>query len=118
MMTITAKQGSTLDLPIQVSKNGVPMDISGRTLVYLVKAAQPDADGAAVLSFTQGNGLTVTDPTNGWYKLTRPAAEFTTAPGKYLGALQITGGGEVIEIPDDGVFDVWIIFKQLVQTTS
>lgn len=118
MLTITHKRGSSLDLPLQIFRDGVALDLSGRTCLYLVKSAIDDADEEAVLTLAQGDGLTVESVTQGRIRLTRTAAQMLLPPGKYYGFLQITGLGEVIEIPDQELSDLWIILKHGIQAVA
>lgn len=119
MLTIIHKAGSTLDLPIQVFKDGAALSLAGCTVVYLVKTDIADADAAAVLTFAAGNGLAITDQANGWIKLTKTAVQMAITPGKYQGFLQVvTATGAVIEIPDTELKDVWVILQHGVKATS
>lgn len=112
------KRGNTLDLQMQVFKNGTALDITGKTLRFLLKKEPDDSDAEAVITFTAGDGLTVTAASTGNFTLDATAAEMNLAREVYYAGLQIVDGAEVIEVPSDAPFELWKMVGQLVLATS
>ena len=119
MSTIPLKRGNTLDLPMQVTKNGVPLPLSGKTLTYLVKEYAGDDDADAVLTFTVGSGLTITNEDNGNFTLAATAAQMDLTKNFYAAALQIRDDstGAIIELPEDAVSDIWALTGHAIKST-
>ena len=60
------KRGDTRRLAVAVKKpDGTVQPLSSYVLRFTAKRSYADADGAAVLTATQGSGITVTDAPNG-----------------------------------------------------
>lgn len=105
---------------MQVTKDGVAFSLSGKTLTYLVKVAASDPDASAILAFTSGDGLEITNPANGNFKITATAADMNLPRNYYSGALQIVDDatGAIIELPEDSLCDVWEVTGHLVLATA
>jgi hypothetical protein len=120
MSTIQLKRGSTLELPMQVTKDGAALSLAGKSLTYLVKTRSGDADADSVLAFAIGDGLSLTSASTGHFKLTATAEEMNLSRNYYYGALQIRDDatGDIIELPEDAVSDVWAMTGHLVLSTA
>jgi hypothetical protein len=115
-MRIPIKRGSTLDLPMQVLRNGAPMSLAGKTLTYVVKAVASAADADAVLTFTAVSGLTITSESTGQFTLSASAEAMNLPRNFYYAALQIRDNttGAVIELPELELHDVWEMVGHLI----
>lgn len=114
MATITHKSGNSLnagDLTMQVTKNGVPVDLTGKTVVYRLFTETPT-------DFAVGSGLTLLNATLGTLQLTGSRSKMTIPAGQYRGALRVTDPGDAdfeLELPngtdpDDATdADIWEI---------
>ena len=124
-MKIPVKRGNTLLLPFTALKDGLPVDLTGWTLVYLVKEGRWDDDDAAVLRFTTTltDGLQiVTTPEGlalGGFSLSATSAKMRLPRARYWGALQGTPPtGGPIEFPNSGPQDEWLLESDGVFATA
>lgn len=83
--------------------NGSPIDITGWTIFFTVKAKADDLDAAAVISKT----ITVfSDPTSGEAEISLTSTDTNQAIGSFLFDIQIkTNLGEIITVLE-GIIDI------------
>lgn len=112
--THTHKVGNSLTMPLQVRVDGVDVDLTGKTVVYRLYAADRTT---LVLEFAVGSGLEVTDAVQGLIELTATRATMTLDPGTYYGITLVTDAADPayrLELPEDGVgADLWTLGDQL-----
>lgn len=69
MAEISLQRGEYLPLEVVVTQEGVAVDLTGATIRMVVRSDYPEGsetdDSGAYLVKTVGDGITLTDPTNG-----------------------------------------------------
>lgn len=102
---LRAVKGATLTEPLALTnRDGTPTDLSGATITWMAKSRIDDADVAALITATTGNGrIVVDDAPGGLLHLDVPASVTDSLdPGQvYAWTLQIFVGGAVVRYPDD-----------------
>lgn len=73
-------RGDTVELVLEVTVGGVPVDLTGGTLFFTLKTSPSDADNAALLSKVSGSGITVTDAAEGRAVVTLADTETLSLP--------------------------------------
>lgn len=58
-------RGDTMVMSMTIVNDGIPQDITGGTFWFTAKNRLSDEDTAAVFEKTNGDGITLTDPTHG-----------------------------------------------------
>lgn len=92
------EQGSRFNkkLTLKESTTGPVIDITGWTWEMQVKKK---VGGTAILTLTDGDGITVTDATNGELEIDIPSADTESlSPGTYKYDLEYTTGGETTRL--------------------
>ena len=122
--SISVKRGDSLDLPLTVLRDGVPLDLSTvSSLVYLLKQRPADADASAVIAFTttvvDGVQLVVTNAALGQISLRAGASKCFSA----LSVLRCTADGAPHlrtqrEFSSDTTPDVWTVTGHAVLATA
>ena len=96
------------------ASGGLPYDITGATVWYIVKKNQDDADAAAKLWLYwedggDAEGIAVTDPTTGAAQVSRTAAQMITADfdvGIHFWYLKIRTVAGSVYTADSGILEV------------
>lgn len=65
MTALSMAWGSTYAFTITVTQNGAPLNLTGKTLKFMVKYRFEDDDSKALISLSTSAGIVLTDPTNG-----------------------------------------------------
>lgn len=122
--SISVKRGDSLDLPLTVLRDGVPLDLSTvSSLVYLLKQRPADADASAVIAFTttvvDGVQLVVTNAALGQISLRAGASKMLLPRSRYFGALQMVHPTYGLkEFSSDTTPDVWTVTGHAVLATA
>ncbi|WP_157253196.1 hypothetical protein [Nonomuraea typhae] len=77
----------------RITGDGAALNLTGATVVAIIKASQHVEDDASsgVYTLTSGSGLTVTSPTQGLVQLTIPDA-VTESPSIWFYKIRVTSG--------------------------
>jgi hypothetical protein len=62
--------------------DGSPLNLTGATVRFMMKANELDGDGAAIVSKQTGSGVVITDAFNGLAEASLSAADLDVAQGK------------------------------------
>lgn len=103
-LNITAKRGDTfMEVPFQINVNAVPLDLTGAILRMQLRT---DYGGDVYLDLTSvnDNGLTITNPTNGEFKINQRIIELEAFSYKY--DIQITLANGEVKTWIEGIFNV------------
>lgn len=74
---------------ITVTKDNKVFDLNGSTLTFMVKTSASIADEDAEFTYTNGDGITITEPDDGIAELVFSRADIST-PGTFWYTLTIT----------------------------
>ena len=103
-LNITAKRGDTfMEVPFQINVNAVPLDLTGAVIRMQLRT---DYGGDVYLDLTSvdSNGITITNATNGEFKINQRIIELEAFSYKY--DIQITLANGEVKTWIEGIFNV------------
>jgi hypothetical protein len=81
---VEAFVGKTLALNLEVTLDGTPRDLTNDVLVAYLKPNAQTADGSALATLTEGDGIEVTDAAAGLMQVVFSTSQTTRSPGSYF----------------------------------
>lgn len=93
MSEIKKNTAFTVDLAF-TEADGTPLNITGGTVRFMMKANESDLDAAAIVSKQTGSGVTITDASLGTAEATITSTDLATIPQTKLfceGAVYVSG---------------------------
>jgi len=107
-------KGDSAVLKVLVTLNGVPVNIAGFSMRFLVKKNVLDGDAAALIEKTVAGGIVLTDPTNGKAEITLvPANTLSLGPTELVYAIKIKDGSGKIYTILEGPFTIFPVAVQI-----
>lgn len=92
LANLALAEGDTPLRTWQITQSDQILNLSGLTVVAIIKPSTAVADNAASAhQLTEGDGLTITDAATGRVQLSIPAA-VTTSPGSWWYKIRVTSG--------------------------
>jgi hypothetical protein len=106
-MKIKAANSINLLFTVQDTNGSLISNLAEATAIkFMVKVNETDADTAAKISKSLGNGVTVNEPATGNIRVALTALNTTLLAGIYYMALQIEWGAVVQEVVIKETFDM------------
>ena len=95
IVNVTLVQGDDTSRTWALTSNASPLNLSGATVEAVIKPSPSVDDDATtgVHTLTEGDGLTITNPTQGQVELEIPT-EVTESPGQWYYKIRVTLAGD------------------------